>query len=539
MKNLRKASSILLCLTISASLLAACGSSKGDGGSGSASSDSSATVEGVKKEGFPIVDKPLTLKVMSQDAGVADWNKMPVLQEMEKLSGIHLEYQLSPIDSFETKKNLMFASGDLPDMLYAADLKPAEQVTYGTQGVLIPLEKYIDEGYAPNIKKILDEHPDVRKSFTTPDGHMYALPFIDTAAVWYRSPMWYNGKFLKALNVTELPKTTDELYTLLKRFKDEDPNGNGKKDEIPLTSVKLDDLRMYFFGFWGMYDEKIYADKDGKVHYSPQEEGYKGYLTFMNKLWKEDLLDHETFSQTADQKKAKGQNNQIGLFNDYFPYFTLGGEPSSDNPLMTPVASEIAGTPVYGKHPGMSANGTFAITSKDPAPEATMRWIDYLYSYEGSTLFNQGPEGVLWKYKDKENHVKEWLPVPGGGDREEYRGKITPNFGILTPGVNDPEVTKGLRSEFDDWIDKENAEKLTPIGKSPFPNVYLTNEQQSEASALMSDLDTYVQQMEAKFITGQEPLSNWDKYLAQVKKMGSDRIVELYQAAYDQWNTGK
>lgn len=543
MKKLQKFSSALLGVTLLASLLGACGSpndeGNANGGNANGAKPAEGGAEGVSKEGFPIVSEPVTLKLMSQDVGVADWNKMPVLQEMEKLTGIKLEFQNAPIDSFATKKNLVFASGDLPDMFYAADLKPAEQVTYGSQGVLIPLEKYIDEGYAPNLKKIFDENPDIRKSFTTPDGHIYALPYIDQAAVWYRSPMWYNGKFLKALGVKELPKTTEELYAFLKRVKEEDPNGNGKPDEIPLTSVKLDDLRMYFFGFWGMYDTVTYVDKAGKVHYSPQEEGYKGYLTFMNRLWQEELLDHETFSQTDDQKKAKGKNNQIAVFNDYFPYFTLGGEPSGDNPLMTPVKSEIPDTPVYGKHPGISANGTFAITSSNPAPEATMRWVDYLYSYEGATLFNQGPENVLWKFKNKETREKEWLPVPGGGDREEYRGTLTPNYGILTPGVNSSEVSKGLRSEFDEWIDKENAEKLTPIGKSPFPNVYLTNEEQTEASALLSDLNTYVQQMEAKFVTGQESLANWDKYVAQIKKMGGDRIAELYQGAYDRWNTGK
>ncbi|GAB6991684.1 type 2 periplasmic-binding domain-containing protein [Paenibacillus pini] len=536
MKNLRKASSMLLCLTVASTLLAACGSSKGED---SSASGTSKTAQDVKKEGFPIIDKPLTLSMMSQDAGVADWNKMPVNQEMEKLTGIKFTYQLSPIDSFATKKNLVFASGDLPDVFYGADLKPADQVTYGTQGVLVPLEKYIDEGYAPNIKKIFDEHPDIRMSYTTPDGHIYALPNIDLSAVWYRSPMWYNGKFLKALKMTELPKTTDELYTYLKRVKDEDANGNGKNDEIPLTSVKLDDLRMYFLGFWGIYDEVYYADKDGKVHYTPQEEGYKGYLTFLNRLWKDNLLDHETFSQTPEQKKAKGQSNQIALFNDYYPYFTLGGEPSSDNPLMTPVKSEVAGSPVYGKHPGISAQGTFAITSKNPAPEATMRWIDYQYGYEGATLYSQGPENVLWKYKNKETHEKEWLPVPGGKERDEYRGTLTPNYGILTPGMNSSELTKGLKTDFDSWIDKENADKLTPIGKAPFPNVYLTNEEQSEATALLSDLNTYVKQMEAKFVTGQEPLSNWDQYAAQIKKMGSDRIVELYQGAYDRWKSAK
>ncbi|BBH21989.1 ABC transporter substrate-binding protein [Paenibacillus baekrokdamisoli] len=540
MKKLRESSILLLGLTLLMSSLAGCGSSKDEGTAGSSTdTGSSKAVSDVKKEGFPIVSKPLSLTMMSQDAGVADWNKMPVLQEMEKLTGIKMVYQNSPIDSFATKKNLVFASGNLPDMFYAADLKPAEQVTYGSQGVLIPLESYIDNGYAPNLKKIFDANPGIRKSFTTPDGHMYALPNIDLAAVWYRSPMWYNGKFLKALGVTELPKTTDELYAFLKRVKEEDPNGNGKKDEIPLTSVKLDDLRMYFLGFWGIYDEVIYADKAGKVHYTPQEEGYKGYLTFMNRLWKDNLLDHETFSQTPDQKKAKGKNNQIALFNDYYPYFTLGGEPSGDNPLMTPVKSEIADSPVYGKHPGISANGTFAITKSNPDPEATMRWIDYLYSYEGATLFAQGPENLLWKYKNKDTHEKEWLPVPGGVDREEYRGTMTPNYGILTPGMNEADLTKGLKSDFDTWIDKENAEKLTPIGKAPFPNVYLTNEEQSEASALLSDLNTYVIQMEAKFVTGQEPLANWDKYTAQIKKMGGDRIAELYQGAYDRWNGSK
>ncbi|MCU6711448.1 extracellular solute-binding protein [Paenibacillus sp. J5C_2022] len=546
MVKYRKASSMLLCFVMIIAMLAACGSPNDEKKDSEASKPpaseapkgddkegESGEAGGVSKEGFPIVKEAVTLTMMAPDVGVADWKEMPVLQEMEKLTGIKLEFRNAPQDSFETKKNLVYASGDLPDILFAADIKPAEQVTYGSQGILLPLDKYIDEGYAPNLKKIFDEHPEIRQSFTTPDGHMYALPNINLSAVWYRGPVWYNGTFLKAMGQTELPKTTEELYDYLKRVKESDPNGNGKADEIPLTSVKLDDLRMYFLGFWGIYNEKVYADKENKVHYTPQEEGYKGYLTFLNRLWKEELLDHETFSQTNEQKKAKGKNQQLALFSDYFPYFTLDEEPSQNNPLMTPVASEIAGTPVYGKHPGISANGTFAITSSNPNPEATMRWVDYMYSYEGATLFGQGPEGLLWQYKDKEKKEKEWLPVPDGSEREEYRGKLTPNYGILTPGMHSNDVNIGLRSEFDLWIDKENEEKLVPISKPPMRNVYLNNEEQTEASTLLSDLDTYVKQMEAKFVTGQEPLENWDKYVAQLKKMGSDRIVELYQSAVD------
>lgn len=85
---------------------------------------------------------------------------------------------------------------------------------------------------------------------------------------------------------------------------------------------------------------------------------------------------------------------------------------------------------------------------------------------------------------------------------------------------------------------QRNEEKLTPIAKIPFPSVFLTEEEQAEVTRLKSDLDTYVKQMEAKFVTGQEPLANWDAYAGQLKKMGSDKIAGIYQAAYDRWNQG-
>lgn len=530
MRGLKRKWAIILTLSMLFSILAACASSSPS--TSEQPEAGSATGSNVNKEGFPIVNEPITLTMMAKDAGMKNWNEMPVIQEMEKLTGIKFDFRNAPLDSFDTKKNLVFASGDYPDVFYAAELTQDEEVRYGGQGVLIPLEDLIDE-YAPNIKKILDENPEVRKSITTPDGHIYSLPRIDLSAVWYRGPMWYNGEFLKALNMDKIPETTEELYTYLKRVKEEDPNGNGQADEIPFSSVKLDDVRMFMLGWWGIYGEVIYADKDHNVHYTPMQEGYKGYLTFLNRLWNDGLMDKETFSQTDDQKKSKGKNNQLAIFSDFHPYFTLGGDPNPEDELMKPLKSEIADSPVYGKHPGLS-RGAFAITSSNKAPEATMRWIDYLYSYEGAVLFDLGPEGMLWKYTDKDNRVKETVPVEG--DREEFRATLTPNYGIVTPGIVNNDVQKGLKTDYDEFLIKENEEKLLPYAKVPYPLVYLTAEETEEISKLRSDLDTYVKQMEAKFVIGQEPLTNWDAYVEQIKKMGGERIEEIYQAAYDRWN---
>src|SRR5699024_619485 len=218
---------------------------------------------------------------------------------------------------------------DIEDIIYGAetdDLTPAMEVDYGEQGILIHLEDLIDE-YASNIKKIFEENPEIEKSVTTKDGHIYDIPRISTSHrdIW-KSPMEYKGEWLDELDVKELPETTDEFYKLLKRFRDEDPNGNGKKDEIPLLGVEMDSIGPWFMAAFGVKDQGIIED-DGEVKYGAITDGYKEYLKYMNKLYDEELLDPETFSQSDEEKKAKGQNDRIGVFSDYFSYFTTGQEP--------------------------------------------------------------------------------------------------------------------------------------------------------------------------------------------------------------------
>lgn len=83
----------------------------------------------------------------------------------------------------------------------------------------------------------------------------------------------------------------------------------------------------------------------------------------------------------------------------------------------------------------------------------------------------------------------------------------------------------------------ETDVKIKPYAKVPYPLVYLTPEEQEEVGGIRgADLDTYIEQMEAKFITGAEPMSNWDKYLKTMNDMGVDKLVEIYQDAYDRWN---
>ncbi|MCC2248651.1 extracellular solute-binding protein [Virgibacillus sp. AGTR] len=500
----------------------------------------SATDVEVNEEGFPIVDEKLELSMMAPGTGVAEWSDMPTLQVYAEMTNMEFEYITPPLNDFQTKLNLAFASGDIADIIYGAgssNFTPAMEVDYGEQGVLVPLEDLIAD-HAPNLQKLLEERPDVKKSITTIDGHIYALPTVaeGPTSSWYRGPLWYNGKWLDALGVKELPKTTDEFYQLLKRFKTEDPNGNGKADEIPLLDVKMNSSRPWLLGAFGMKEWGI-EEVDGKVRYTPITENYKEYLTFMNKLYEEELLDPETFSQSDEQKKAKGQENRIGVFPDYFSFFTTGEseEEAMNNPMFQPLTSSISNKAIIPRSPAIQ-RGTFAITSNNPSPEASIRWIDYFYSKEGYEFLNRGPEGYMWEWKDKEGGEKVDREVPEGFKSEEdYRGTITPDYGISTPTISGPIEGRAL-SEFDKFIATETNEKISPYAEVPYPLVYLSPEEQKKANTIEVDLQSYVEQMEAKFITGVESLSNWEEYIKTIENMQIEEYIEIYQDAYNRWS---
>jgi putative aldouronate transport system substrate-binding protein len=126
---------------------------------------------------------------------------------------------------------------------------------------------------------------------------------------------------------------------------------------------------------------------DGNVRYTPISDNYKEYLTFMNKLYKEELLDPEIFSQSDDQKQAKGQANRIGVFQAWFSFFTTGEteEVAVINPMFYPLTSSASNHAVIPRSIAIN-RGTFSITKNNPNLEATIRWIDYFYSQDGFEL---------------------------------------------------------------------------------------------------------------------------------------------------------
>lgn len=211
---MKKWLSMFLAAVMLCGVLAGCGGTQS--GSTPASGAQSASAAGdsnVNAEGFPIVNEPITLRGMvALNANVKDWNEHPALKRMEELTGIHIEWECVPDAGFTEKRNLAFASDDLPDIILRAKISPQEEMKYAANGQLVALDEYLD--YAPNLSALIEQDDAIRKGITMPDGHIYSCPQLNKTEGNLIHHYWINKTWLDNLGL-EAPTTVDELYDVL------------------------------------------------------------------------------------------------------------------------------------------------------------------------------------------------------------------------------------------------------------------------------------------------------------------------------------
>lgn len=488
---------------------------------------------------FPIVNEKVTFELMGSKSPIqGPWDTLKFFKKMEEMTNVSFEYNTPPAETFNEQKNLMFASEEYPDVLFGANLTRAEEIAYGTQGILLPLEDLI-ETYCPNIQKMFETYPDVKKSVTAPDGHIYTLPHINEVFIGNYTTLWYNKQWLDALNVSEVPTTVEGTYDLLVRFRDEDPNQNGKQDDIPLSLTKdLGGLEDMFLPAYGILDDQIYV-QDGTVKFGYLEAGYLEYAKLVRKMFEENLIDPDTFTQESTNISAKGHANTIGLAPTSLPsiiYDCDDLELQAQYQLVPALSSSYTNTRLSRLGTGIGT-GVFSLTSKCSYPEVMMRWVDWLYSEEGSLYVHFGDENDLWKYT--ESGKRTFIQPADGRSTEEYRGGVlTPDCGTVLPKWVRTDTETNWEDPFQESRLSQLAE-INALGKIVFPSVYFTAEEQSEIDIISTDIEKYCTEMSAKFLTGREPLENYEDFIAKLKKMGVDRLIELYQQAYDRWNAAQ
>jgi putative aldouronate transport system substrate-binding protein len=528
---IRKRGAAVAGCAVAGLLLTAC-----SGGSGSGESSRSDEV-GFQTEGLPIVSEGVNLTFSGQKSSLApDYAEMALVQQWEADTNVSITWENLPETVYSEKKNLILASGDLPDAFYNTEFTPADISTYGGNGTLVPLEDLIEE-HAPNLQKVFEERPEIRAAVTSSDGHIYTLPAAEELGIG-AVPFFLsiNKTWLDKLGL-EVPETIEEYEAALEAFKTQDPNGNGKADEIPLSFINMwwcadvGDIMAALGGMPDNLDHRIV--RDGKVIYTAAQPKYRDALAKLSDWYARGLIDQEALTQDDKSYLAKGKTPDpvLGSYVWWETEEVVGPE-RADEYVLVPALEGVAGRLVGHSNGGDFGDGAFAITRANEYPDVTMRWVDRLYDPVMSAQVSWGPIGDM--IEENEDGVLVQKELPEGVSAGEYRQQVAPGG---------PRVL--LREHFESVVlpepraaqrVKDLEELYLPYAEDEYyPNVVFTQEEIQEIASIETDIKALVDAKRAEWIANGGVEDEWDNYVAQLEQMGLDRLVELYQQAYDRY----
>ncbi|GGA48986.1 extracellular solute-binding protein [Paenibacillus physcomitrellae] len=545
-KRNRKFSRIaaLSLLTVMMLAISACSGSGGQANQTNQADNSAPAGEQNLPDG-KIVSAPLTLSYYANFTGttpnVKSFNDVVAYQVKEQKTGIHIDFISPAVGTTQGKDqfNLMMSSGDYPDIIeWGWPDYPGGGLAAMDNGVILPLNDYIDK-YAPNFSKVLKDNPEVRKQVTTDDGRIYAFPLlrIDPYLLTYEGPA-LRKDWLDKLGL-QVPTTIDEWHTVLKAFKEQDPNGNSKADEIPLLINKnlLLNFSNVFLNAWGINGQ--FSLKNGEIIYGPMQPEYKEFLQTMQDWYKEGLIDPDYAATDDKQKDAKVTGELLGA--------AEMAHSGGIGKYMTAMKSkdpkfELVGAPYptlnKGDKPQLGQTGAMfggvgaAITKSNKHIIESVKWLDYNYGEEGHMLFNFGVEGQSYNMVNGyPTYTDEIMKNPDGLSFGEAIGKYALPFGM--PFVQDKryqEQNAALpqqKAALATWMDVDNSGWLPPLS--------FTTSESARAAALMADITTYRDEMFDKFVMGAESLDHFDQYAETLNKMGINELLEIEKAAYERY----
>ncbi|PAV31156.1 ABC transporter substrate-binding protein [Virgibacillus profundi] len=531
---------LLMTMIILVTILAACS----DNDSAGNAESSEAAKENLNDEQFPIVKEEITLDIFAGKTAPSndDWNDVMIFNEYEDMTNIDVNWEMVPLNSLEEKRNLALASGTLPDAFHSTWMPTSDILKYGEQGVFISLNDLIEE-HAPNLKKFLEENPDIKKGITFPDGNIYSLPTIfepEFISMRMGAKPWINQEWLDALGM-DMPQTTEEFYDYLKAVKEEDPNGNGEADEIPLGGPHTGWLIDYLKGSFGVGNRGPstgYIDAEpgsDELRFWPLSDGYKQMLEYMNKLYSEGLLEQNIFTMEMSQYLANATEGLYGATNWFSPVDIFGKEAGGAFTGI-PALEGPDGDKQFSRFISPITNvGSFIITNENENPAATIRWIDHFYGEEGMKLFFMGIEGETFEETEDGEYVymDHITESDEGLTFEQEAAKYLTWFGGGYPSMTTEQFFNGAESSEQSLA---AAETLNPnLIEETWPAFIFTNEENRVLSSIGTDITKYVGEMQDKFITGDVPLSEWDNYVETLKSMGFEEYMGVQQAAYERY----
>ncbi|WP_249327616.1 extracellular solute-binding protein [Devosia litorisediminis] len=489
-----------------------------------------------------IVEDPLELTIhmhwpRAQGYGVGgDTTQIyPVELAAREMTGISLVDQTAGKNTTDAAEamNLLLAQGNMPDIVGGNLIQqPVNQ--YGPEGAFLPLNDLVKE-HAPHIQAFWDSHPGLMEAISAYDGNYYYIPYLpdgEFGRAWYIRQDWLDKLGL------EQPQTVDEYHDVLVAFRDQDPNGNGKKDEIPYFARQWEEVNR-LLTLWDARSSgsdtyhDFYVNGDGKLVHPYAQEAYRVGLGHIADWYAEGLIDAEIFTRGSSSRDYLLSENLGGSTHDWF---------ASTSGYNAALADKIDGFNFIPFLPPASAAGVrmeehrripikpdgWAISYMNEHPIETIKYFDFFFTEEGRNLSNFGVEGETWNMIDGQPVYTDAV----------LNSDSPVNSQMYLVGA---QIYRGYWQDYryeDQWTSEAAREGIALYQANDllidqFLGVAFNQEEQAVYDKYWPSLRTYMLERQQAWILGSGDVdADWDDYIATLNRMGYDQVIEVMNSAY-------
>ena len=504
---------------------------------------------------FPLAETATLTGMISYPANTeSNPNNRTIFKRLQEKTNVEINWTAIQSDQWGDKISLNMANTEtLTDFIFTAGFSDNDLLKYADQGVIIPLEEYID-AYMPNLKAVFDKYPEYRTMTTATDGHIWSLPWIEqlgaekTAIQTIGNMSFINKKWMDFLGL-EMPETVEEFEQVLIAFRDNadklQAEFNIEGSIIPMSCIVNDgdqDPSILINGFGEGYGDAdkgrhIAVTDDLEVICSATQEGYKDGIAWLHSLYEQGLIDPEAFTQEWSTYVSKGKSGRYGVC---FSWDVANIDNLTDWVPLPALTADVTNiTPQNGSFTSGYDRGRCVVTAVAENPALVCAWLDQMYDPFQSPQNNWGTYGEddefdIFELGKNENGEDMLQHAPLGDaspvevrEAENVAGPLAlldEYYGVYVTCPDDAQYRL-------DWI----KDYFTPDmnTKYVYPNVFMSREDTAELSNLQADIQKTINAKKSDWIMNGFTDADWDAYLQELEAYKLSDYLALFQKYLD------
>ena len=504
---------------------------------------------GAPTAGLPLTDEDVTFDLwlsVPGNVGTLFANGMadhPVFQKAEEFTGVHINFLAQSAETNAEKFNLMVTGGDYPDMVNGMSFTGGNDLAVEQEFALNLADDIA--AYAPHFQKLIDSDPSIIKNITTDDGNIVAFYTFNSEKQGTTEGAWIRADWLEDLNL-ENPKTYEEWENVLTAFKSE--KGAEEPLMMPSDMVPSGNFLASGFGIAAAFQSMMgaaypYYVEDGTVKFGPLEDGYRAYVTLINDGINKGLISASFMQDNAnpmgDVYTSNVANGRTGIFFngvgmiDMFQANLADADPNGRLEACYDARKNADDVLHNANEDSILGKMGITITTACDDVELAMKWCDFWYTEDGVLLSNYGVLGESFEFdEDGIPYITEIVT-----NNPDGLSLMDTQFMYSTDSVGRINDVTKARSTYSDagraardiWDYNRDDANVYPASAE------LTADEADEHNTTYSDINTYMQQSIAEFITGARPLGEWDSFVDELYNMGIEDCIALKQDAYDRY----